>query len=382
MHPLKTAAAGFGAGALLMYFADPARGRRRRAVARDKAGARLRDVGREIDKAARDLSNRTQGMSAAAQALFTSPEADGPLLEARVRSRIGRAVSHPHAIHSRVEDGGRVILEGDILTPEIDYLLKTVRAVPGVRDVVNRLETHDEPDSIASLQGGVTRRHVAELQQESWTPALRVAAGLAAGAVASGSLRNRGPLRWLGTAASAALLARAITNKTFARILGVDGRPVVDFDKTVHIHAPLQEVFAFWSQPENFPRFMTHLKEVHNLGNSRFHWVAAGPGGISIPWDAEITQFEPNRLLAWRSVPGALVINTGRVRFEEDPAGGTRIGIHMSYCPPAGIFGHTVACLFASDPKSEIDDDMVRLKSLLEIGKTRAHGETVTRESL
>jgi uncharacterized membrane protein len=70
------------------------------------------------------------------------------------------------------------------------------------------------------------------------------------------------------------------------------------------------------------------------------------------------------------------------VRFEDDVLGGTRITLRMSYCPPAGVVGHTVACLFGADPKREIDDDMVRLKSLLEIGKTRAHGTTVWREQI
>lgn len=381
MHPLKTAVAGFGAGAVFMYFADPARGRRRRAVARDKAGAALRDVGNEIDKAARDLSNRTQGMSAAAQGMFTRAEVDGPLLEARVRSRIGRAVSHPHAVRSGVEAGGRVILEGDVLTRELDYLLRTVRAVTGVREVINRLEAHDEPN-VASLQGGVTRRHVSEFSQENWTPILRVAATLAAGGMAYAGLRSHGPVRWAGAGAAAALLSRAIANESFTRMLGLNGRPVVEFDKTMHVNAPVKDVFHFWSRMENFPRFMTHLKEVHHLGNGQWHWVAAGPGGIPVSWDAEVVQFEPNRLLAWRSVAGSLVRSMGRVRFEADPAGGTRIGIRLSYCPPAGIFGHTVARLFAADPKSEIDDDMVRLKSLLETGKTRAHGETVTREEV
>jgi uncharacterized membrane protein len=121
---------------------------------------------------------------------------------------------------------------------------------------------------------------------------------------------------------------------------------------------------------------------VHKLGNDRSHWVAAGPGGVSASWDAETTQSEPQRLLAWRSLPGSMVRTTGSVCFEDDILGGTRITIRMSYCPPAGLLGHTVACLFGADPKSEIDDDMVRLKSLLEIGKTRAHGETVWREQI
>jgi uncharacterized membrane protein len=110
--------------------------------------------------------------------------------------------------------------------------------------------------------------------------------------------------------------------------------------------------------------------------------VAAGPGGISIHWDAEITEYQQNTLLGWRSVPGSVVKTAGTVRFNRDPEGGTRVTIRMSYSPPAGVLGHAVAYLFGADPKSEIDDDMVRLKSLLEVGKTRAHGHAVTLEEL
>ena len=95
-----------------------------------------------------------------------------------------------------------------------------------------------------------------------------------------------------------------------------------------------------------------------------------------------MTEYVPNQRLAWRSVPGSLIDTSGVVRFDEDPAGGTRLLIRMSYCPPAGMFGHAVASLFGADPKSEINDDMVRLKSLIEIGKTRAHGVRVTREEV
>jgi len=126
---------------------------------------------------------------------------------------------------------------------------------------------------------------------------------------------------------------------------------------------------------------MSHLKEVRPK-NGRSHWVAAGPAGISISWDAEITEQRPNQLLAWSSVPSSTIRTEGRVRFDTEPDGRTRVSIRMSYCPPAGVLGHAVACLFGADPKSEMDDDLVRLKSLLEVGKTRAHGVPVTREQV
>src|SRR5690349_17846866 len=119
MNVVKALAGGFAAGATVMYFADPSRGRRRRVIARDKVGAGWRDVMREFDKAGRDLRNRGQGVASTVRALASRSEADEPVIEQRVRSRLGRAVSHPHAISVTAEPGGRVILAGPVLAGEV-----------------------------------------------------------------------------------------------------------------------------------------------------------------------------------------------------------------------------------------------------------------------
>lgn len=166
-------------------------------------------------------------------------------------------------------------------------------------------------------------------------------------------------------------------------MLGVSpGSGGVHIDKAIHIAAPIEEVFGFWSNLSNLPKFMTHLKEVRDLGNGRTHWIAAGPGGVSIPWDAEITEFRKDELLAWRSVPGAQIGSAGVVRFDREPDGGTRITVRMSYWPPAGLIGHGLAVLIGLDPKSELNDDLARFKTLIELGKTHAHHTAVSREQL
>jgi uncharacterized membrane protein len=111
---------------------------------------------------------------------------------------------------------------------------------------------------------------------------------------------------------------------------------------------------------------------------NRSHWVIAGPAGVSVEFDAEITKMEPNKTLAWKSVPGATVGHSGIIRF--DPAEGdmTRMEIQMSYSPPAGALGHVVASVVGVDPMSSMNDDLVRFKSLVEHGKTTAKGETIT----
>jgi uncharacterized membrane protein len=378
----KDAIACFAAGAGLMYFADPDRGRRRRAAVRDRFAAGWHDITNELDKAERDLSNRSHGFGAAVSSLWKPTEADESVLLGRVRTAIGRAVSHPHAIHARSQGQGQIVLEGPVLRHEADYLLKRVKAVPGVRDVIDRLEVHTDPQGISSLQGGVSRRALSEFAQQNWTPSLRVLSAGIAGTMLAAAARTDGRARWMTITGGALLLARAILNKPFGLILGMARGAGVNLEKTIHINAPIETVFSYWANFENFPKFMTHLKEVHNLDNGKSHWVAAGPGGISIGWDARITEQQTNQLLAWASVPESIVKTSGVVRFDKEADGRTRVQIRMSYCPPAGLVGHAVAWLFGADPKTEMDEDLVRMKSLIETGKTRAHGVAITREQV
>src|SRR5262249_33201328 len=112
------------------------------------------------------------------------------------------------------------------------------------------------------------------------------------------------------------------------------------------------------------------VREVRDLGNGRSHWAAEGPAGIPVRWDAVITRFVPNQLLAWRSEPGSVIANAGILRFEATPEGNTRVDIRLSYNPPGGALGHFAARLFGADLKSLMDEDLVRLKGLSEEGQT------------
>src|SRR6266700_4130997 len=123
---MRRTAIGFLAGAALTYFADPLRGRRRRAIVRDKFTAALHDTGNLLEKACRDSWNRTQGVAASAASLCKRDDADETILVERVRSALGHAVSHPHAINVFAGGNGQIILEGPVLRHELDYLLKRV----------------------------------------------------------------------------------------------------------------------------------------------------------------------------------------------------------------------------------------------------------------
>lgn len=205
---------------------------------------------------------------------------------------------------------------------------------------------------------------------------------VAGGALAVQGVRHRNALGSAVGVIGLGMFLRGVTNIEFKRLIGLTGRRASDIQKTITIAAPVERVFEFWSHYENLPRFMSHLREVRDKGNGQSHWVAAAPAGLSIEWDAEITRYIANRLLAWKSVPGSVVRNAGVIRFDANPDGTTRLTVRLTYNPPAGAIGHAFAKLLGADPKSALDDDLARFKSLIEFGKTTAHDETVTREQL
>jgi uncharacterized membrane protein len=131
-----------------------------------------------------------------------------------------------------------------------------------------------------------------------------------------------------------------------------------------------EEVYWFWHEFENFPRFMTHLESVQVTGEGRSHWQAKGPAGKKIEWDAETTEERPDELISWRSLPGADVDNSGSVRFTPAPGGrGTEVRVEVRYAPPAGPVGAALAKLLGTEPKQQVRDDLKRFKAVIEAGE-------------
>jgi uncharacterized membrane protein len=363
-----------GAGA--MYLLDPDKGTRRRSLLRDRGVHTGHKLGDGLAATARDARNRTRGAAAELRSRFTKDPAGDEVVHERVRSAIGRVVTHPSAI-TAIVDQGRVTLTGHVLADEVGDLLEQVERVRGVEEVRTELETQRTPGGVPALQGsGRPRQQRPDFLQEHWAPTTRLLVGALGGVLALRGTRN-GPvgsgMRLLGLG----LLARAITNIPPKRLVGVGaGRDVVNVQKTVNIAVPIGQVWELWSNLENFPRFMSHLREVRKIDQTRSRWVAAGPAGVPVEWEAVVTEWVPNELIAWQSVEGSVVDTMGRVRFQPMDSG-TEIDVRISYNPPAGVIGHAVASLLGTDPKHAMDEDMVRLKSLLEEGKTRADGEQV-----
>lgn len=368
-------------GASAMYLLDPDRGARRRSLLRDRGIHAGHKLGDGLAATARDARNRTRGTAAALRARFRTEEPDEEVLHERVRSAIGRAVSHPRAI-TVVVTGERITLTGQVLADEVEAVLQTVAQVRGVSEVRNELEVHASPAGVPSLQG--SGRPEANDQGITWPPATRVLAGIAGGALLVQGLRKRGMIGRSLSAVGIGLLTRALGNALPGQLvsLGAVGKRSIGVEKTIAIDAPADQVWELWSNFENFPRFMTHLREVRKLDEGRSHWVAAGPAGIPVEWDAIVTDWVPRQFIGWASVEGSEIENTGQVRFRSTPAGATEIDVRLEYRPPAGAAGHAVASLLGRDPKGAMDDDLVRLKSLLEEEKTRGDEGEVRLEEI
>ncbi len=157
---------------------------------------------------------------------------------------------------------------------------------------------------------------------------------------------------------------------TTATRRALSGRRGIRVHTGVTIDRPLHDVYAFWRNLENLPRFMAHLESVRVIDDRRSHWMARGPAGVNIQWDAEIIHEEPDKVIGWRSIADADVVNAGSVNFDEAPGNrGTEVRVSLQYQPPAGKIGAVIAALFGEEPSQQVRDDLRRLKELLETGE-------------
>ncbi|HEY3129889.1 MAG TPA: BON domain-containing protein [Acidobacteriota bacterium] len=202
-------ATGLGAG--LMYMFDPDRGKRRRAMIRDKVAHTFNQTGDAIGVTWRDLRNRTRGLVSEIVSLPKGDRIPDEVLEERVRSSMGRVVSHPGAVEVTAKSG-RVQLRGPILASEVESLISCVSSLWGVTKVDNLLEAHEEAD-ISALQGGSSRQgpHF-DLLQNRWSPATRFLVGATGSVLALYGAKRRGVMGTAAGALGVGMLASGLTN--------------------------------------------------------------------------------------------------------------------------------------------------------------------------
>jgi uncharacterized membrane protein len=156
-------------------------------------------------------------------------------------------------------------------------------------------------------------------------------------------------------------------DSTRAALAGERG---VHVRESVRLEMPVADVYRFWRRLENLPRFMAHLDRVTETPEGRSHWVAAGPAGLAVEWDAEIINEVDNQVIGWRSLPGSDVVTAGSVNFDTAREGrSTQVSVHLQYAPPAGKAGALVASLFGREPSQTIREDLRHFKQLLEAGE-------------
>ncbi len=141
-------------------------------------------------------------------------------------------------------------------------------------------------------------------------------------------------------------------------------------EHSVTVQKPIVDVYQYWRDFENLPRLMTHLIDVDTTTDNQSHWVARGPLGIRVEWDAKIIADKSNKLISWQSLDGADVDTAGSVHFTELPFNrGTEVRVELKYDPPAGKLGTAVAWLFGKSPDAQIRADMRRFKQIMEAGE-------------
>jgi uncharacterized membrane protein len=179
-----------------------------------------------------------------------------------------------------------------------------------------------------------------------------------------------------------ALLYRGITRRCpLFKALGIDTsahrpRPAVSVphgrgvkvENSILIDKPAGELYSFWRNFENLPRFMSHLVSVQSLDDKRSRWVARSIGGTEVSWEAENINEIPNELIAWRTVEGSDVDHAGSVRFEQTNRG-TVVRVTLEYRPPVGKLGLGLAKIAGQEPQQVIEADLRRFKRLMESGE-------------
>ena len=140
--------------------------------------------------------------------------------------------------------------------------------------------------------------------------------------------------------------------------------------KAITVNRSPDEVYAFWRDFGNLPRFMDNVESVTATGEGRSHWKVKAPLGGTVEWDAEIVEDRPGEIISWRSLENADVKNAGTVRFEPAPGGrGTEIHVELEYSPPGGPVGAAIAWLFGEEPSQQTREDLRRFKQVMETGE-------------
>lgn len=174
-----------------------------------------------------------------------------------------------------------------------------------------------------------------------------------------------------GAVTTAALLGiAAVDGLTAMKLTRAEGRmhhPVY-VNASITIDRSPEEIYRFWRDLRNVPRFMRHIEAIQEVGKT-WRWRARLPGKLQLEWESELVDDRPGERIAWRSLPGSRVENHGFVRFVRAPGDrGTEVHLFVNYEPVGGAIGAAFARLLGAVPQEMMQGDLRRLKQLLETG--------------
>lgn len=355
---------GLGAGAATAYFVHPEHGRKRRAALADGTKKLLDKAAREGKKSLYDSQHHLAGIAAKLRTSFTHDSPSDRVLEARIRSRLGRLVSHPRAIHV-VCEGGAAILWGLVWEKERAPLIEAMGKLPGVREITDHLEIVT-PDELPALKPD-TLREARDQIRLNWSPSKRLLLGTGGAALAFHGMRRKDALGTTLAMLGAGLAVRStMQNRLLPSLALTQSSPGFELDRTIRIKAPVSDLFDFWINPQNYPKVFSHVTNVERMGENLYRWTLTGPAGFPVHWEGIITRVVPNTLVEWKSLPGSAISNFGIVHFDPHYDASTRINIRMFYRPPVGVVGKFFAEMLGADAHQILDIDLKRLKFVFE----------------
>ena len=181
--------------------------------------------------------------------------------------------------------------------------------------------------------------------------------------------------KWRIAVAGAAITGMTVldfkTSQQFTAVAhSIEDDDSIQLTKSIMINLPTEKIYKFWRDLKNLAQVMEHLESVEVIDSTRSRWVAKAPVGKRVEWEAEITEDRPNEVIAWRSIEGSSVENSGSVRFVPVPGRrGTLVRVELNYRPPAGLLSATIAKLLGEEPELQLEEDLRHLKQLLETGE-------------
>lgn len=354
----------YGAGA--MYFLDPERGRRRRAM----VGNRVTRLSHEAEdlwqKGCRDLVNRGSGLAAEARRFVSENSAEDSVVANRVRAALGHHLVDSRSVEVDAYEG-EVTLRGTVRPGEPERLLPALEKIPGVRIVHSGLRVGGAPVAPPASDG-------------SLAPGPRLLMTAGGGLLLLNGLARRGFGPTLLGTLGLGMFVRGLTDKP-GRLVGLGDDRGIEFQRSIRIDAPIEKVFEFVSDVEQSGHFLPDVVDIEPLGEGRIRWTVQGPGGIGrFECEEQILESVENHRIIWGSTPEAPLRYVGEARFRSEGEA-TRLDVRLSYEPPGGMLAHAAASFLGLDPKTQLDRSLNRIKRYLEEGTVpRGVAEGAVRE--